>query len=293
MQERIWLYSIGLLLASTAAIASLAHGQEEARLTIGKSIVVDYPTDISRISMSNAAGPSMINTSDALKIFALRPDLKLAIFLKALQNPSLLQIPAEPNLFTANDRESSFVLGYEFPIPILQGGSNPDVIPVQFMTFGKRLNFNLFITKNNTIKLYVKPEVSTHDIASGASFSGCPISAPLTGTEEHNIEFSAWLEFCDRHLIDNRVTEIISKISGLSSLPIFRNLTRRKEGDDNNTELLVPVTPGVIMPLQPGEAKPAMPRNFLTPNGTEEPFQSKSKGRPSNKGADSDMRNIE
>src|SRR4029077_14652514 len=44
-----------LLVVSVAANLALAQGgPEEIRLTVGKSIVIDYPTDISRISTSNA-----------------------------------------------------------------------------------------------------------------------------------------------------------------------------------------------------------------------------------------------
>src|SRR5215813_5837247 len=42
------------LLAIAASMACFAQGPEDIRLTVGKSIVIDYPTDIGRISTSNA-----------------------------------------------------------------------------------------------------------------------------------------------------------------------------------------------------------------------------------------------
>src|SRR5579864_6846751 len=42
------------LLVSAAALSAFAQGPEDVRLTVGKSIVIDYPADISRISTSNA-----------------------------------------------------------------------------------------------------------------------------------------------------------------------------------------------------------------------------------------------
>src|ERR1019366_1186003 len=44
---------IGLLLLLPGVLAGQS-GPEELRLTVGKSIVIDYPADISRISTSNA-----------------------------------------------------------------------------------------------------------------------------------------------------------------------------------------------------------------------------------------------
>src|SRR4029077_6987793 len=50
-----------LLVVSVAANLALAQGgPEEIRLTVGKSIVIDYPTDISRISTSN---PDIVDAS--------------------------------------------------------------------------------------------------------------------------------------------------------------------------------------------------------------------------------------
>ena len=60
--------------------------------------------------------PSRVTITDALNVFAFRPDLNLAAFIKALQPESLLQILAEPNLVTTNGKEASFLVGGEFPV---------------------------------------------------------------------------------------------------------------------------------------------------------------------------------
>src|ERR1700677_2099173 len=51
--NRLYILS-GLLLAATASWIFAQGGREEIGLTIGKSIVIDYPADIARISTSNA-----------------------------------------------------------------------------------------------------------------------------------------------------------------------------------------------------------------------------------------------
>src|SRR5580698_3468310 len=45
---------VSLLLAAAVSSVLAQGGPEEIRLTIGKSIVIDYPADIARISTSNA-----------------------------------------------------------------------------------------------------------------------------------------------------------------------------------------------------------------------------------------------
>ena len=73
---------------------------------------------------SSAIGNAVTYTiSQALNIFALDPKLNLGAFIKALQNENILQILAEPNLVTTNGKEASFLVGGQFPVPVVQGGA--------------------------------------------------------------------------------------------------------------------------------------------------------------------------
>ena len=265
----------GVNLISTGALNT------PGRITTGQFSAPSLP------SVSGSAGSKIpenntFNISDALNIFAFRSDLNLGAFLKALQARNLLQILAEPNLVTTNGKEASFLVGGEFPVPVLQGGGNSGAVTIMFREFGVRLNFVPNITENSTIRMHVKPEVSTLDAAHGVSFNGFFIPALASRKMETDIELGEGQSFVIAGLIDNRVTETISRIPGLASLPILGNLFKSKEVDRNNTELVVLVTPEITMPLQPGEAKPipVMPRDFLTPvtpSNVADPFQTKPK----------------
>ena len=149
------------------------------------------------------------------------------------------------------------------------------------MAFGLRSRPN--ITANNNIRLHVKPEVSSLDYANALSFNGFTIPALSSRKMETNIELGEGQSFVIAGLIDNQVTETISKIPGLASLPILGNLFKSRSINKSDTELVVVVTPEITMPLQPGEVKPqpAMPRDFLVPvtPGSHEAFPASSKGR--------------
>ena len=54
------LFAPALLVLAAASSASAQGGPEDVRLTVGKSIVIDYPADISRISTSN---PEIVDAS--------------------------------------------------------------------------------------------------------------------------------------------------------------------------------------------------------------------------------------
>src|ERR1022692_5110882 len=96
-----------------------------------------------------------------LNIFAFRPDLNLGVLIRDLQTQGVLQVLAEPNLVATNGKEASFLAGGEFPVPIAQAGANSGAISVQFREYGVKLSFLPQVTAHGTIRLHVKPEVSS------------------------------------------------------------------------------------------------------------------------------------
>lgn len=205
--------------------------------------------------------------TDALTLFAFRPDLNLGAFVKALQNRGVLQILAEPNLVTSNGKEAAFLVGGEFPVPVLQGGSNAAAVTIQFKEFGIRLRFMPTVTPNKTIKLDLVQEVSSIDLAQGVAFNGFTIPALSTRRTQTGIELGDGQTFLVSGLIDNRDIERLSRIPGLSSLPVLGALFKSKEIQKSMSELVVMVTPEITMPLNPGDTKPMIdfPNEFLIP----------------------------
>lgn len=203
--------------------------------------------------------------ADALNIYAFRPDLNLGAFIKALEARSLLQILAEPNLVTSNGKEASFLVGGEFPVPVLQGGANSGSVTIMFREFGVRLNFTPVITPNRTIRMFVKPEVSTLDYTNAVTLSGFTIPALSTRKMETNIELGEGQTFIIAGLIDSRVQDSMNRFPGLSSLPIIGNLFKSKDASKSRTELVVMVTPEITEPLRASDTKaiPVMPQEFL------------------------------
>jgi pilus assembly protein CpaC len=205
--------------------------------------------------------------TDALNVFAFRPEINLAATIKALQGQGVLQILAEPNLVTTNNKEATFLVGGEFPVPILQGGGNAGAVTVQFREFGIRLTFAPQMTPNKTLKVYVKPEVSSIDIANSVSFSGFRIPALSTRRIETNIELAAGQSFVIGGLIDDRTDESLSRIPGLSAIPLLGQIFKSRSENKSKTELVVLVSPEIVDPLNPGDQAPlpVMPREFLPP----------------------------
>lgn len=226
------------------------------------------PTNLQGVIPGSVAGTtSQFTLSDALNIFAFRPDVNLAATIRALQQQGYLQILAEPNLLTSNGKEASFLVGGEFPVPVLQGGANAGAVTVQFREFGIRLTFNPQLTENGTLKMYVKPEVSTIDLANSITMSGFTIPALATRRVESNIELGPGQSFVIGGLIDDRTTDNLSRIPGLANIPLLGALFRSRSENRSKTELIVVVTPEIVEPMSASDPKllPRMPLGVLPP----------------------------
>jgi pilus assembly protein CpaC len=202
--------------------------------------------------------------SDLLNIFLFRPDLNLGATIKDLQQKSVLEILAEPNLMAVNGEKATFLAGGEFPFPIVQPSQGFTSITIQFKPFGVRLDFTGTISNDNVIRLHVAPEVSTLDFTNGLTISGFSIPAISTRRAETEVELKDGQSFGIAGLMDHRAQVQLSKVPGIADVPVLGQLFRSHSINRSNTELLVLVTPHIVDPVHtqtpvPVEPKPAVP----------------------------------
>lgn len=206
------------------------------------------------------------NFTDVLNIFAFRPDLNLGAVIRALEARGLSQLLAEPNLVTTSGQPADLLVGGEFPVPVIQGGATAGAVTIQFREFGIRIGFLPEFTPRGSIKMQVRPEVSSLDFANAVTLSGFMIPALSTRRVETNVELMPGQSFVIGGLIDNRVVENLNRVPGLSKIPLLGALFKSRSLSRNNTELLVLVTPEFPEAYASGEEPSvAFPADFLPP----------------------------
>src|SRR5205823_1106103 len=109
-----------------------------------------------------------LNFGDLLNLFIFSERYDLGAMIRALKTKGLFQSLAEPNLIAYNGQEASFLAGGEIPIPVVSGAAG--TVSVSYKEYGIRLNFTPTIA-GDTIRLKVKPEVSTLDFPNGILIS--------------------------------------------------------------------------------------------------------------------------
>ena len=194
-------------------------------------------------------GPPLATISDALNIFLFNPELNLLTTIQALQQSSLLEILAEPDVLATSGKPASFLAGGEFPFPSFQpSATGAGTVTVTFREYGIRLNFTPTITPRGTIRLQVAPEVSALDFTNGLVVQGYTIPALTVRKVDTEIELAGGQSFAIAGLIDDQFTETLSKIPFIGDLPILGKLFQSKSRTKNNTELLVIITPELVAP---------------------------------------------
>ena len=210
--------------------------------------------------------PFTTTFNDLLNVFLFRPDLNLGAAIEALEQKQVVQILAEPNLLTVSGRPASFLAGGEFPYPTLQGGGGGvGQITIQFREFGIRIHFEPTVTPRGTIRLAVIPEVSSLDYANGLTVSGFTVPGLDVRRVQTEVELESGQSFVIAGLLDNRTTQNLSKIPGLSNIPLLGKLFETRTIQKTNTELMVLVTPELVQAIPAGTKVPAvkMPKPFL------------------------------
>lgn len=215
------------------------------------------------------AGQNTFNLNDILNIFVLRPDINLAATIKALEQNNILEILAEPNLMTESGKEASFLAGGQFPYPVVQAVSSGTAAPItiQFKDYGVRLSFTPTVMPDGMIHLKVEPEVSTLDYSNAVTLQGFTVPAIATNRVMSEMDLKDGQSFAIAGLLDNRVTQVLSKIPFIGDVPILGKLFQSWTLTKGDNELLVVVTPHIVRPLNPNEVPqgPAFPLPFMRP----------------------------
>jgi pilus assembly protein CpaC len=229
-------------------------------VTIGSTSTQQFAGPL--FSQLNPGVAPSVNVSNPLNLFLYRPDLGIGLTLQALLQQNLAQILAEPNLIVVEGSEANFLAGGQFPFPTITstptGSGIAPVVTIQFKKYGVQLNFTPTITSSGAINLKVKPEVSTLDYTNAVTVDGFQVPALSSRSAETEVNLRDGESFAIAGLIDNRVTQILSKVPGLGDIPILGQLFRSRSTEKTSTELVVVVTPHFVKPLPPDE-KPKLP----------------------------------
>src|SRR5712671_3120411 len=174
--------------------------------------------------------------------------------IRAMESAGVIRTLAEPNLTAISGESATFIAGGEFPIP---AGYSCDPITracttqISFKKFGISLNFTPVVLTEGRISLRVMTEVS--ELSNDNSFTlvqaaGSALTIPSIKTRraETTLEIPSGGAMAMAGLIQEQTKLAINGLPGLAQLPVLGALFRSRDFVNNQTELMVLVTPYIV-----------------------------------------------
>lgn len=168
----------------------------------------------------------------------------------ALNQDQLIRTLAEPNLTALSGETASFLVGGEFPIPI---ANTNNTISLEFKQYGISLAFVPTVTSGDRIVLHVRPEVSqlTNQGAVQLGNGNNSISIPglTVRRADTTVELGSGQSFAIAGLLQDSQKLTGLGLPFLGDVPILGALFRSDSFQQNQTELVIVVTPYIVRPV--------------------------------------------
>jgi len=173
--------------------------------------------------------------------------------IRAMESAGVVRTLAEPNLTAISGESATFIAGGEFPIPTgvtcqtTAAGAVGQCAPsISFKKFGISLNFTPVVLNEGRISLRVMTEVSEVSLDNSITVTGITVPSIRTRRAETTLEIPSGGSMAMAGLIQEQTKQAINGLPGLAQLPVLGSLFRSRDYVNNQTELMVLVTPYIV-----------------------------------------------
>ncbi len=189
--------------------------------------------------------------------------------LNLMEQNGTATILAQPTLSTRSGSKASFLVGGEFPYAV----SNLTGTTILFKQYGIKLEIEPRVDHNGVIRAKIMNEIS--DIDTSVSSGGGPALRTRKTETEFNVMDGGTIVLSG--LLKRDASTSLDKMPLLGDIPILGALFRSKRFQNNETELVVFVTPRAVekhTPEQQASMTGALERLEKTPRAGEADVQS-------------------
>lgn len=187
--------------------------------------------------------------------------------LNALERVGLVRTLAEPNLTAISGESAQFLAGGEFPVPV--GRDRDGQITIEYKPFGVGLGFTPVVLSEGRISLRISTEVSELSQRGAVSMEGqtrvdengdtvvlpggFSVPALTVNRAESTVELPSGGSLVIAGLIKEETRQALDAVPGVERLPVLGALFRSRDFANNETELVIMVTPYLVDPAGPGD----------------------------------------
>lgn len=176
------------------------------------------------------------------------------LLITALETKGLARRLAEPNLTTLSGDAARFLAGGEFPVPIPNTTTNGfPTVTIDYKKFGVELAFVPTVLSRGVINLRVEPSVSELDFANAVTIQGTTVPSLTRRDARTTVELRDGQSFAIAGLLQTRNRQDVSQLPWIGSVPVIGTLFSSKSYQQEETDLVIIVTPRLVAPAAPGQ----------------------------------------
>jgi pilus assembly protein CpaC len=178
----------------------------------------------------------------------------LDVMVTALEQQGLVRRLAEPNLIALSGDTARFLAGGEFPVPVPSTStSGVPTIAIQYKKFGVELAFVPTVLSRGVINLRVEPSVSELDFVNTVTISGTQVPSLTVRDARTTVELRDGQSFAIAGLLQTRNEKQLAQLPWIGSVPVIGSLFRSSAFQQQQTDLVIIVTPRLVEPAVPGQ----------------------------------------
>jgi pilus assembly protein CpaC len=174
-----------------------------------------------------------------------RPNSVFNGFIQAMLEEGMLKSQATPMIVTHNGRPANFLSGGETPVPIPAGLGT---VGFQFREYGVQMNAVPYILGNGRVRLEVETIIRDQDFANTVTVSGTTVSAFKTNSANTQVEMNFGEALVIAGLISQKQNVTTQKVPFFGELPYVGAAFSRKKATEQESELIIMVTPEYVSP---------------------------------------------
>ncbi|MCP1761008.1 pilus assembly protein CpaC [Bradyrhizobium japonicum] len=176
------------------------------------------------------------------------------LLISALETKGLVRRLAEPNLTTLSGETARFLAGGEFPVPIPNTTTTGfPTITIDYKKFGVELAFVPTVLSRGVINLRVEPSVSELDFTNAVTIQGTTVPALTRRDARTTVELRDGQSFAIAGLLQTRNRQDVSQLPWIGSVPVLGTLFSSKSYLQEETDLVIIITPRLVAPAAPGQ----------------------------------------
>ncbi|MBR1200949.1 type II and III secretion system protein family protein [Bradyrhizobium sp. AUGA SZCCT0240] len=189
-------------------------------------------------------------------VLRLNNGMSIDSLVTALEKKNVLRRLAEPNLMALSGDAARFLAGGEFPVPVASTAGTAGLVPtvtIEFKKFGVELAFVPTVLSRGVINLRVEPSVSELDFTNAVQIAGTIIPALTRRDARTTVELRDGQSFAIAGLLQTRNRQDVSQLPWIGSVPVLGTLFRSSSYQQQETDLVIIVTPRLVAPAVPGQ----------------------------------------